>query len=604
MAGTPETGTWDVDRRAVLGTAAAGAVGLTSGCVQRARSLVSRRTPEQLSLTIKTVPADADEPATKIARSLSENLQAVGVDAEIRLLAEDELLREVLVNHSFDLYVARFPGDRSPDFLRPFLHSRFAAEPGWQNPFGFSDLSVDDLLVEQQRRAGEQRAISVENLQRQVVRRQPFIVAAFPDWIGAARSDRFEGFGEFRPDSPLRYVALDRSAASTADGAGDADGVELRTVITDGRVTENTNPIAVEFRNDGTITGLLYDQLGRRIDGDVTPWLARDWSWAEPEPGRAVATVDVREGRTWHDGKPLTAGDVAFTYRFLADTSLGRGDVPVPAPRYRGRISMVESVEAVDDGTLRVEFADTSPEVAARAFTVPVLPRHEWEPKAREADLVGLDLFDGVTEALVWPNPEPVGSGPLQFESRTPGERLVLSRFADHFVEDDAASLPGRFTGGLAYDRFVARVAPSEAVAVELVAEGEADATLSALSPAVVPQVGRYGDVALQVDGHHSFYHVGFNVRRGPMANPRFRRVVAMLVDRQQVVDDVLGGYARPAVTPVRNAEWTPQDLRWDDGAPALSFVGTDGDLDVQAARAAFRDAGYQYDDDGRLLEQ
>lgn len=591
-----------VTRRAVLRGVATAAAALTGGCVQRARKLLDRQTGTQVSLTIKTVPADEDRAATEIARTLRANLAAVGVDADIVLMREEELYRDVLINHKFDIYVARYPDTDDPDALRPLFHSEFGEEPGWQNPFGFTELTVDELLAEQRRQEGSDRRSTVFALQRNVARQQPLAVVGHPDEIQAVRTARFEGVARHFLRDPVDYmrVSVGRADDSSRD-AGDEPSRRLRVTITDDRVTKNFNPIAVEFRNRGTFTGLLYDPLARRYDGAVYPWLARDWSW-KVDGDETAAMVTLREDLRWHDGTSLTATDVAFTYRFLTDTTLGGEERPVPAPRFRGRTSLVESVERVDDRTLRFGFAQTAPEVAVRAFTVPVLPEAEWKPKATKAEFVGLDLFDGVTEALVWDNPEPVGSGVVQFERSVAEELLVCRRFNGHFLNRAEPEASHEFGGGLAFEELSVRVTPSDAAAVALLAAGEADATASNVDPSVVPRIGRSDDLQLLVTPSRSFYHVGFNTRRGVLSNQRFRRAVTRLLDKGALAGEVFDGYLTPAAVPVSPRRWVPSDLRWNGGDPEVPFVGTGGTLDTAAAKELFRTAGYQYSDDGTLL--
>lgn len=583
-------------RRTVLGSAL-GLATATGGCLQRTRSLFGRGAAEPVSVSIRTVPADADRAATRIARRLGEHLNSAGIDASVVLESEDELRRSVLINHDFDLYVARYPDHQDPDFLRPLLHSVFVDEPGWQNPFGFVDLGVDERLDRQRTARGAERRRTVSELLRTVGRLQPFTVIAFPDEVRATRVDRFEGWGSPGLTSPLGYLSLRR-----ADGNVEDPG-QLRVTITDERITRNFNPIAVEFRNQGTFTGLLYDSLARRFEDGALPWMAEEWAWEETGDGRTAARVRLRADLAWHDGNPLTARDVAFTYRFLQDTSLGEGSVPAPAPRFRGRISLVESVDSIDGRTLQFTFGDTSPAVAVRAFTVPVLPEHEWRPQAAPADIAGLGLFEGVTEALVWNNPSPVGSGIMQFERRIADESLTLRRFDDHFIgRTDGAGSP--FEDGLAFEELTARVAPSDEAAVGLVAAGEADGTATGVGPHVVPDIGRNEDLQLVVTPSRSFYHIGFNVRREPFGNPRFRRVVARMVDKRYVADTVFDGYATPSASPLARTDWTPSDMRWVDEDPVTPFIGVGGELDVDAVRARFRDIGYQYDDADRLVER
>ncbi|PSQ29773.1 hypothetical protein BRD09_05935 [Halobacteriales archaeon SW_10_68_16] len=221
-----------------------------------------------------------------------------------------------------------------------------------------------------------------------------------------------------------------------------------------------------------------------------------DWTWTDDDT--TVATVQLRSGE-WHDGRPITADDVAFTVRFLSDTSLGDDGIPVPAPRFRGRTSLVTGVTAVDDRTVELRI-DASREVARRVLTLPVLPRTEWEPRSRRTEIGDVSLQEGVTEALTWQNPEPVGSGPLAFERAAIDEALVLTRVEDHFIE----TAP--------FERLSFRVAPSDEAAVQLAAADEVDAT-GPLTASVVPDIARSNSTSLLIGTTGAFYHVGYNTR-------------------------------------------------------------------------------------------
>lgn len=592
-----DSGRVDARRRSVLASIVAGASVASAGCVQEFRSIANRNPSKQVSLTIKTVPADIDPRAVHIARTVADHLLAVGVEAEVTPMDEQELLRDVLINNEYDLYVARHPGYDDPDFLQPLLHSRFVEEPGWQNPFGFTNLDVDELLEAQRRTSGVERRNHLDDLQHRVAQQQPFTVVAFPDDIWSVRTGRFVGWERFGLGRPLGYLALARA---------NEDAHELVVVVTDERLTKNLNPIASEFRNRGTFISLLYDPLGQQYDGAVRPWLAEEWEWTGDGTGDdadvgPTAKLRLREDAAWHDGVPVTAEDVAFTYRFLADTSLGNTEGSVPAPRFRGRVSLVERAEPLDDRTVEVTFTESDPAVAVRAFTVPVLPKREWEPKAAAAEVAGIGFGDRTTKAVVWDNPEPIGSGPLRFEEKEAGERVVLSRFGDHFLHSDRRDAP---SFGAAFQRLVIQLAPSDSAAVELLNSGDADATASPLSPSEVPKVARRSNVNLIAETSRSFYHLGFNVQQTPLGNPRFRRNVARLVDKEAIASDVFDGYARPAASPLAITDWVADELEWDDEDPAVPFFGSGGELAVERAKDGFRDAGYRFNDDGDLLNR
>jgi len=582
-------------RRHLLAAGAGATLGAASGCLQRVRTLVDRPATDQLSLHIKTLPADADGPATRIARFLADRMEAVGIEADITLLREDELRRDVLTKGEFDVYVYRMPLGPDPDFLRARLHSVFKGEPGWQNPFGITSIELDEGLDEQRRLASGARRTAVESVLETVAELQPFVPVAVADEISATRD---ENFGNWRPnglDSPTGFLQLE---ARESDPAG-----TLRVVGTDPRTVESLNPIAAQFRDRGVVTGLLYEPLGRRVGDGVGSWLARDWEWDE---GGANTTVRVRlrEDLSWHDGESLTAEDVAFTYRFLNDTTLGDREATVPAPRYRGRTSLVADVEVASADVVRLDVGDATAEVGERALTVPILPRHVWRERSNEAELAGVEVNERVTEALVWNNREPIGSGPVAYGSRPNQETLVLERYDEHFLHRGVGDPPAEsVAGGVDFETLQVRVAPSSTAAVQLVVDDAADATVPMTAPDVVPQIGQASDVTLRVGRSPWLYHVGFDTDVEVLGNPHVRRTIARLLDKAWIVSEVLDGYGQPAPTPLAGTGWVPQDLAWDGTDPEVPFVGTEGVLDVGAARELFREIGFQYEDD-RLLDR
>lgn len=579
-------------RRMLLGAGAGASLGLTAGCLQRVRNLVDRPSAEQLSLEIKAPPADENEPATQISRRLESALTAIGIDVEITLLREDELKRDVLVKDDFEIYVDRMPLEPDPDFLRSRLHSVFVGDAGWQNPFGLVDLDLDEALAAQRTQDGPSRRRLVATVTEQVARLQPFVSVAIPDEISAIRTERFSGWAGGGLASPTDFLVL--GAASPAE-----DG-RLNVTTTDPSVTLNLNPLSVTQRDRSTVLGLLYDPLGRRYQGDVRPWLATDWEW-DRSGERTTVTISLQDGLTWHDGRDLTAEDVAFTYRFLDDTTMGERDAAVPAPRFRGRTSIVNSVSATDDRVVTIDVGQAVPTVAERALTVPILPAHVWRSKSREAELAGVGVNDLVTEALVWANAEPVGSGPLAFERRISEEALYLRRNDEHFLHGDAEPPWPAVAGGADFEELSLRVAPSTVAAVELVAAGEADATVPTTDPSVTSRIARQDDLTLSVRPAPFLYHVGFNTRLDPLGNPYVRRTIARCLDKAAIVEDVFDGYARPAATPLAGTDWIASGYAWDDGDPTVPFVGGDEQFDADRARDLFRDIGFQYQD-GTLL--
>ena len=562
--------------------------------MNRVRSIAGREQPAAVNLSIKARPVDEDPYALAIARQLARWFDAAGIQTSTTPMTAEALYRDALLNFEFDVVVGRFPyADVRPDSLYSFLHSRFAAEPGWQNPFGYANLAVDDLLTSQRRTARDDRMKKMAEIQRQIAVEAPFLVLGFPEAIRAARSDRFTGWDRAFDAAPLSLLSLDR---------GDFTVKTLRLTTTDPRPTTNLNPLVAPFRQAGPITNLLYDSLGRRLSGGVQPWLAESWTWSDEAP-RSL-TVTLRDDLTWHDGEAVTATDVASTYALLRDTSLGGFEQPVPPSRYRGRSTLVTDATVLDDRSVELSFTESTRPVARRALTVPILPAHIWRERTGQADVGGLDLGVPTTEALVTSNLPAVGSGPLKFESAVQRSSLKLSAFQDHFLRTSPPeSVPGDLGGDIPFESFVLRFVGSDATALQQVAAGDADATAVGMGPDLIRRIGEEAALSLVLDREAAFYFVGFNHRRAPLGNPRFRRLLAQLVDREYLTRAVFEHHADPALSPLAGTEWVPEDLSWEGGDTVTPFLGTAGTVDVQRARAAVRAAGFRYNQQGRVRQ-
>lgn len=616
-----DTETPSVSRRAALAGATA-ALAASAGCVQRLRTVVGEDSSEQLVVGIAMPAADYDPFAAPIARHLIDGLTAAGIDYRLRPVPQDELSRQVLLANDFDIYIARLPYDRraDPDVLYSLLHSRFRGEGGWQNPFGFTNVECDDLLDEQRRTSGERRRRAVADLQRLLGRTQPFVPLVRPTIISGVRTGRFTGWERAVQHPPQGLLALERSTASdgnTSTGSTSTDGNEtvdrLRLGSTDVRITENRNPISATHSHESSLVELLYDRLAVSDGERVAPWLASEIEWqssadgstatdTEGETGARTVRVRLREDLTWHDGEALTADDVAFSYEFLDDTALGEAPAPIPAPRFRGAVTLVEDVTVLDGRTVRLTVAESPRAVAERALTVPLFPRHIWNERTETVSVAGVELDTETTDALVWDNPEPVGSGPLRFESAAAEDRVVVSRFEEHFL---ARPAPPASVAGLAapaFEELTVEISGSSPSLVESLQAADIDATFSPVAPAAATRIGDDESLSLVSAPSYASYHLGFNTRIEPFSDPNFRRTLARLCDKRWLAADVFCGYGEPIASPLADTDWLTEDLRWAGADPVAPFLGTDGEIDPADARAAFSEIGYRYNEDDELV--
>lgn len=316
------------------------------------------------------------------------------------------------------------------------------------------------------------------------------------------------------------------------------------------------NPFALNDYLGGQVARhALFTPLVR-LDAELEPrpWLAAGW---EANEDTTRITVRLREGVSWHDGEPVTAADVAFTFRRAKDPRVGS-----PAQPY---FSAWDSVEVVDPRTLRFHVRP----VANLFFgwtLVPVAPEHLLGDVAPE-ELAG-HTFGSMS---------PVGSGPFRFASREPGDRWVL---------EANPAFPEALGGRPYLDRLVYRVVPDESTVLAELRSGEVDFYLKML-PSQAGQVRAAPDLRLAAFPFPAYSFVVWNTRREPFRDADVRRALTLGIDRQAIIDAVLEGYGRPATGPIGPWHWA-YDTAWrpipfdPDSARALleaaGWVDADGD--------------------------
>jgi microcin C transport system substrate-binding protein len=158
--------------------------------------------------------------------------------------------------------------------------------------------------------------------------------------------------------------------------------------------------------------GLIYDTLvvGSQ-DEPFTEYGLLAESIEVPADKSYVQFV-LREEARWHDGVPVTADDVVFTFESL----ISEGD-----PFYQGYYENVSGVEKIDDRTVRFNFTgETNNELPLIMGQIQILPKHYWE---------GKDFGAVTTEP-------PLGSGPYRIADFDMGRAITYERVEDYWGAD------------------------------------------------------------------------------------------------------------------------------------------------------------------------
>ncbi len=280
-----------------------------------------------------------------------------------------------------------------------------------------------------------------------------------------------------------------------------------------------------------TLLEPIYDRLVRLINGTLTWELATSMEYSLDYK---TLTIKIRSGVKWHDGKELTADDVAFTINVLANKSW---------TYYHAYYVSVDKAVALDKNTTVVYFKKPDAGFILNALTtMNVLPKHVWEPLLQQ-------LGDGLAKYSPKPS-ELIGSGPFKFVEYVPGQYVKYSVNKEYWL------------GRPCVDEILVVFIKETQVQILALQKGDVDTiSLSWVTPEVVPQLLAMPNVGVHIYTSDTFYHWGLNNKMWPFNITEFRRALAYAVDKESIIRDVLMGYGLPGspgvVPPVGpNAEY------------------------------------------------
>ena len=385
----------------------------------------------------------------------------------------------------------------------------------------------------------------------------------------AAPSDSTAAPPDTPPDTPGTAPVFERALAATrlpGYASGDwlvrAFGVGLSTIT----------PLVSQDAYASDVQSYVQESLLSR-NPDTLEWeglVAR--SWGISEDGLTI-TFRLRDGVTFSDGRPLRAGDVAFTFAFIMNEAIA-------APRHRAYLEKIESVEAIAPLVVVFRFREPYFNALALAGSMEVMPRHFYEPYLREPatfnESKGLLLGSGpyrLADPKTW-TPDlgivELERNPRYWGPTTPSFNRILWKV----IENDSARLTTFRNRDI--DSYTAR--PREY-------QGLRD-------DAALTEQSRSFEFMNAVAGYS---YIGWNQRRGGeptrFADRRVRQAMTWLTDRARIIDEIMLGYAEPAVSP-----FSPRSRQHDPAIEPRRF-------DPDKAVSLLAEAGYEDRDGDGVLE-
>jgi peptide/nickel transport system substrate-binding protein len=277
---------------------------------------------------------------------------------------------------------------------------------------------------------------------------------------------------------------------------------------------------------NSAIASHIFDRLTERTaDARMVPGLATAWRLVD----ETTWEFDLRQGVAWHDGRPFTAADVAFTIERAPNVPNSPGGFGV-------FLRAITRVEIVNDHRIRLHSARPHPIMPSDLGFIPIIARHAATGAATED-------FNAGRAAI--------GTGPYRFVSFRAGDRIELvrndaywrgaepwGRVSYRMITNDSARLAALLAGDvdvidqvpsadLARMRRETRIGIAEVPSLRLIF----------LSP----------DFSRRENPVHLADNDGRPLPVNPLLDLRVRRALSIAIDRDALSERVMEGTARPA---------------------------------------------------------
>ncbi len=329
---------------------------------------------------------------------------------------------------------------------------------------------------------------------------------------------------------------------------------------------DSDNPFAASAGNDWSVATTQYDMLLKFANEDLTPAPSLG-TGCESSSDYMTWTCTLREGVKWSDGEPLTAADVAFSYRFVIDHKI---------PQYKSYFPFDPVFETPNDTTLiwKAKEPTFAPSMPPWVY---IVPEHIW------ADDVGKEL----KEIRAVPNTPAVVSGPFMMTSWTHGQGWSFERNPNYWGEQPHID-------GVDY-----RLYSNQEAMIQALKNGEIDIA-DGLEPGLIASLGDSSNITIQKVVSDWWLNLAFNFGGQPGSDYEplpalhdldVRKAIMMAIDKQAIVDKVYQGTATTGDTIIR-----PASAYWHLDIPA----DEEYPFDPVAANKLLDDGGYlDTDDDG-----
>jgi peptide/nickel transport system substrate-binding protein len=498
---------------------------------------------------------EANQVNYEAAKMIETEWEALGVSVDNRPTEFNTLVSIIYGDdHDYDAYTIGWGGrvDRiDPDmFIHSIFHSSNAG-PGGNNTTGFMNDEYD-VLADAQREEMDPAARQslVHQAQEILAVEAPLLTLYSRLLVHAYNNERFTnmtimaGEGMYNEWTPVRAEPLTDDKMLRIGSQFDLDTV---------------NPVGANSTYEWRNMRLIYDKLVRlNPEIEVEPAAAESWDVVDDN----TVDVKIRPGMLFHDGVPVTAEDVKFTYDYFIDWEIAY---------FMSFLEVIESVELMDEDTVRFNLKRPyAPLINVTFAQIPIIPKHIWENIVEEEGLAHPDEYL---------NEEAIGSGPFKLEQWRRGEELRTSTNRD-FYED------------IKIDGFIYRIYAQPEAVMTALETGDIDMNAEQFIPAHIQRAEEVSHLNVLEAGDIGYQYLSFNMRKPPFDDFAFRQAIAHTIDYDLILDAHLQGYGLAGGA---GLVISPQNEFWFNANVDRP------QFDPEKARQILSEAGYTWDDEGKL---
>ena len=312
------------------------------------------------------------------------------------------------------------------------------------------------------------------------------------------------------------------------------------------------NPIIAKFNN--TLT-TIFDPLVEFDDhGVLQPSLAKSWQWS---PDSKSVTFQLQENAKWHDGKPFTADDVAFTMDAVKD--------PKTNTTLKSRLRIGDNFATwtvLSPTSIRFDLPAPYAAFFANLGEISIVPKHLL---AASAD-INTDPF----------NRKPVGTGAFKLAEYKQDEYLALEANKEYFQ------------GAPHLDRVILVFIPEPDAAAAALLKGDIDAMYA--FPEQQPQFEKDKKFRVHTYAYHQAITLAFNQKDPILQDKKVRQALSLAIDKKSLMETVTRGRGE-----VANYLWPPK-------GPLGPWANKDlppDEFNVARAKQLLDEAGWRPGGDG-----